>query len=72
MEGQVNYEYLKRWLDSRWLKKVREGNNELGVKLSRTQVWNIMKGRSKNFEFRNILVRQAILNEELSTKSNSK
>lgn len=64
----ADYGYLKKWLSSREIKKIREGGNSKGIVLSRAQVYNIMKGKSKNFEFRNILIEKARYNELLNTK----
>jgi hypothetical protein len=63
-----NYEYLKRWLSPDEVRKIRNGANPHGIKLSRQQTYLIMKGKSKNYPFRNYLVQVARQNEEISTK----
>ena len=64
---QVDYDYLKRWLSAREIREIREGNNKSGIKLSRQQTLNIMKGKSKNFPFLNELIEVAKHNEVMST-----
>jgi hypothetical protein len=64
---EVTYEYLKRWLSSEEIRRIREGENPEGKVLSRQQVYNIMKGTSKNNSFRNILIRRAKENEALNS-----
>lgn len=62
----TTYDYLKRWLSREQIRRIREGNNPEKIKLSRQQVLNIMKDKSKNYTFLNILLNQARENEALS------
>lgn len=63
----VDYEYLKRWLSREEIKRIREGDNPHGIVLSRQQVYLIMKGKSKNHTFLNLLIQRAKENEALNT-----
>jgi hypothetical protein len=61
------YEYLKEWLSAKEIKRLREGDNALGIVLTRQQVYNIMKGTSKNPPFLNILIAKAKENEQIQS-----
>ncbi|MGC3945388.1 MAG: hypothetical protein QM762_12880 [Chryseolinea sp.] len=63
----VDYEYLKTWLSEKEIREIREGKNNLGIKLSRQSAYLIMKGRVKNFPFLNLLIKKAKENEKIST-----
>jgi hypothetical protein len=74
VEGQqllnelVDAKYLLTWLSRREIRRIRDGENPGGVKLSRRQVYNIIHGRSKNFVFRNYLLDAARENQTRHSK----
>jgi len=61
----ADYEYLKTWLSREEVEELRTGHNRHGIVLSRQQAYNIMKNRSRNFLFRNLLIERAMKNEAL-------
>jgi len=62
----VDYEFIKKWMSEKELRDIREGDNPHGIVVSRQQMWNIIKGSSKNFRLRNYVVERAIYNESLN------
>ena len=68
----ADYEYLKKWLSREDIQHIRTGHNELGMIYSRRHVYDIMKGKSRNFQFRNLLIKKAMENEALYSLKPSK
>jgi hypothetical protein len=68
----ADYEYLRKWLSNEDIRHIRTGHNELGKIYSRRHVLDIMKGKTKNFQFRNLLIKKAMDNEALYSLKPSK
>ena len=68
----ADYEYLKTWLSREDIQLIRTGHNELGMIYTQRHVLDIMKGKVKNFQFRNLLIKKAMENEALYSLKPSK